>query len=685
MQVRWSKQIMPRVWAEGLNASVRALLKSCRNAIGRQRFFGSSRRLGQGGGNSEDWRQRLEEEKNFLLGLIQGIETEFLTIGRAFEGWAEQLNIIQQECRSLSDLTLGQTQEAPVQFAFQLLKKAEDLMLASYEQYDHVFATFGELQQRLAELSQRHDLLPINFIALSIRIEASRQPPEIQEVFSVLAANVCRTVDEVRSTLDHQFAELAASERMAGTVMGGVFEAVQRHRQEVSCTMKDNRALLSALNEAIRGAGAGAANLAQLNQAISGHVGELVLAQQCQDISRQKIEHVGEAIETMSAHLGETGAGPRAIPPQTIQFVYQAAQIQLKQIEDVFAELKASAKNLELGIQNLRTDGGAATSMVVKVGETMLQANVARQCEASMGQIVVTIQQAVQKTAEILSALDPLQARFQNCTQQATRLARDVRLAALNAQIFAIHAPQGATLEVLAGNIRITSDETMEQVEQLGSGLQQASEMINGLRQRLTDFEEIAQFEQVILGEEATISQKKLLELDGAIPLLIGRITQQQAGFAQSAESILADIKFPAVVAAASVRSIGFFQELVAWGEAQGAKVSAGSGSSRDIDSLRSKYTMASEQQTHAAAMGTAAGQSSAASASVELFDMLAPESLPMAEDPSDVAPAGSGANMPVTAPELPLTPCLPDPSKPAPKPAQSAPGEDLGQNVEMF
>jgi hypothetical protein len=44
------------------------------------------------------------------------------------------------------------SQDAAVQFAFQLLKKAEDLVLASYDQYDHVFATFGELQQRLAEL-----------------------------------------------------------------------------------------------------------------------------------------------------------------------------------------------------------------------------------------------------------------------------------------------------------------------------------------------------------------------------------------------------------------------------------------------------------------------------------------------------------------------------------------------------
>jgi hypothetical protein len=43
-----------------------------------------------------------------------------------------------------------------------------------------------------------------------------------------------------------------------------------------------------------------------------------------------------------------------------------------------------------------------------------------------------------------------LQARFINCTNKAVELARDVRHAGLNAQVFAIHAPDGATLEVLA-------------------------------------------------------------------------------------------------------------------------------------------------------------------------------------------------------------------------------------------
>jgi hypothetical protein len=682
--MHWLKQITVREWPGRLREAIRLLLAGSRARIARLGSLVERPGSPPAALTLHEWPQRLAEEKVFLLSAVREIETEFLGIGEKFEQLAQQLSEIQEDCRALSNLTLGHAKDAPVQFAFQLLKKAEDMMLASYDQYDQVFATFSELKRRLAELSHRRDelmrtLLPINFISLSIRIEASRQPPEVQEVFSLLADNVCRTVLEVRSTLDRQFAELAVSERIAGAVMEEVSASVQIHRREVNSTMKTNRAQLNALNEAIRGAGAGAANLSQLNRAVSSHLGELVMAQQSQDITRQKIEHVAEAMEEMRAHLIAAGAAQSASKSEGCQFVYQAAQIQLKQAQDVFDELDSAAKKLESGIQNLRVDAGTATGVVVKVGETMLRANVTHQCEASMGQIVVTIKQAVQKTTEILAALEPLQARFLNCTQQATALAGDVRIAALNAQIFAIHAPEGATLEVLAGNMRLTSDETMERVEQLGGGLQQAAEMIKNLRQHLADFEQLSLAEQAVLTEETVVSQAKLLNLDRTIPVLIDGITKKQAHFAQSAEAISADLKFPATVAAASARFMGFFQRLVAWGSAAGA---ASSGASSKIDLLRSKYTMESERQAHATAMERVPLQPTAATASVELFDELVPLPAAVADSPGKIPFPGERPEPP---PELPPSPAVQPAESVSPAPPKSAAGGGLGDNVELF
>lgn len=500
----------------------------------------------------------------------------------------------------------------------------------------------------------------------------------------MLAANVCRTVSEVRITLEQQFAELAASERIAGAVIEQIASSIQRHRQEVNAAMKTNRAQLNALNEAILAAGAGTENLVRLNQAVSCHLSDLVMAQQCQDITRQKIEHVGEAMDEMRVQLSGIRTAAPAAKSGACQFVFQAARIQLMQSQSVFDELIQAAESRKLGIQDLRTDAEAATDVVVKVGETMRKANVAHECEVSMGQIIVMIRQAIQKTVEILTALEPLQTRFLNCTQQATALANDVRLAALNAQIFAIHTPHGATLEVLAGNMRTTSDDTVQHVEELGSGLQQTVAMINNLRQRLADFKQLAQAQQTLLTEETAISQAKLLNLDRAIPLLIGRITQQQTAFAQSADSILAKIRYPAKVAVASEHSIGFFQELVAWSEKNARSLSVESACPK-IDSLRTKYTMASERNAHAAVMNFADPAIAPVQPSVKLFDELTPSPPAIALRQSQIViPSAAGCNLLPTPESKETTAPLPTRPTSVP-PLKPASNEELGDNVDLF
>jgi predicted RNase H-related nuclease YkuK (DUF458 family) len=338
-------------------------------------------------GNSAD---RLAGEKDFLLSLVRGMETEFLATGGGLMRLAQQLNEIQKQCQSLTDLTLGQTQDAAVQFAFQLLKKAEDLVLASYDQYDHVFATFSELQQRLAQLSKQHDefmrvLLPLNFITIAFRIEASRHPVEVQQAFFTLATNVNQTVNEVRSTLERQFEELAASQQIARSLMEQVSASIQRHRQEVTSTLETSRNHLRDLSEALTNSGAGATDLSHLNQAVTRHIGSIVMAQQCQDITRQRIDHVGEAMEEMRARLGDDRATMSATDADACQFVFRAAQIQLHQAQNVFDQLNRAADSIKSAIQSLRTEAAAAAEMAVKVGGTTLDAKVASQCQAGIG------------------------------------------------------------------------------------------------------------------------------------------------------------------------------------------------------------------------------------------------------------------------------------------------------------
>jgi hypothetical protein len=392
-------------------------------------------------------------------------------------------------------------------------------------------------------------------------------------------------------------------------------------------------------------------------------------------------------MDEMRAHLADAPTATTAGDSDYRQFVFQAGQIQLNQVQSVFNQLNHAADDIKSGIQNLRTEAGASAELAVKVGGTTLNADVASQCQSGIGEILGIVGQAIQKITDILAAFQPLQASFVDCTGKAATLAGDVRRAGLNAQIFAIHAPDGATLEVLAGRVHIVSEEVIEHVARLGTALNHTSEMLNNLRQRLEDFQILCRAEQVVLADESVLSQKKLADLEKAIPVHIQCVTQRQGTFAEAVEQVLAKIQFPEAVAQASPRSIGFFQDLVAWGSKGGSAIAVESAASRKIDLLKSKYTMESEMRAHAAALQPALDPptSCAPEPSIELFDdftSTAPaiagapgETPPPSQPPEDQTPP---ADLRAIAASLPLPSLQVAELKP---PAS----QDLGDNVEFF
>jgi hypothetical protein len=653
---------------------IRALLTHGRRLVARACSFAQPRRGRRSPPETHVWAGRLEEEKNRLLSLVGTMELEFLDTGEGLSRLAAQLGDIRQKCRTLSDLTLGHSEDAAVQFAFHLLKKSEDLVLASYEQYDHVFATFSELQQQLVRLSRQHDalmrvLLPLNFITLSFRIEASRHPVEVQQAFFTLAASVNKTVDEVRRTMERQFEEIAASEQIARNLIGQIFNSIQLHREQISTTLKASREQLHALSESLDRCQAGTSDLARLNETVNRHIGTIVMAQQCHDITRQKIEHVGEAMAEMSGHLHALRPEDVTAAAEERHFIWQAGQIQLQQVQSVFNELNDAAASIKTGIHGLRTEADAAAGAVVRVGATALDARISNQCQSGTTGILDVVHQAVEKIGVILAAFKPLQASFVDCTGKATTLAGDVRHAGLNAQVFAIHAPDGSTLEVLAGRVRLISEDVIQHVEQMRNDLHHTAAMIDNLHQRLEDFQLMARAEEKVLADESARSREKLSDLETAIPILIQDVSRQQEKFAHAVGDVLDHVRFPETVAATSACSLGFFHELVAWGAAGSTDPAHHSAAARKLDRLKANYTMASEQNAHVAALQTPGEPVSAAVTAVEMFDE------PPAAPPSAAVPVA----LPVSEATLPAAPLTAAAAEPP------APDSGLGDNVDLF
>jgi uncharacterized small protein (DUF1192 family) len=354
----------------------------------------------------------------------------------------------------------------------------------------------------------------------------------------------------------------------------------------------------------------------------------------------------------------------------------------LHQVQEVFAQLNRAADTIATGVECLRSEVGTMAEVSVKIAGTTLDANVTAECQRGIEAILAIVRQAVQRIADTLAAFEPLQASFIACTSKATELAGDVRRAGLNAQIFAINAPNGAPLVVLAGQVCVISDEVIQQAGHMEAELQDTMGRVNNLRERLEDFQQLGQAEHEILAGEAVLSRKKLDELAERIPLLIPRVIQRQEAIARSIGEVLGNVRFPAAVAEASARSIGFFRALVERASAECARPGGGRSASQKLDLLKSRYTMVSEHHAHAAALQSSAGAPgrSVSLASSELFGEPPAPALSAASPEVTVLEGGAelDSHSAKSAPVAPVAETTP-PGDHADEDAE------LGANVELF
>lgn len=567
------------------------------------RFLRSQRRPNLGE-QIEAWIPRLQEEKSYLNQLMGEIEKEFLETGGGLRQLILESRVVQGQCQELIDMTMGKQQDSAVQFAYQLLKRAEDLVLASYDQYEHVFNAFRELRARLSNIARLNDelnriLFPLQFITLQFRVEASRHAEQIQGVFCGLAHELSSLIQEVRRTLDQQFEELAGSEKMSRSLMEGLARSVSIHRQEIAATLNQSRRDLLQLEATLQQSGKDLTEISRLNQMVFDEIGRVMMAQQCQDIIRQKVEHVGEAMEAMCRQMREHRDFPENERAGIFPYVAQAAQIQRKQLEDVFGELAKAGESIAAGLQQAKTSSSTATALVLKIGHEAMSTGVGQNCQQSIRGILGIIEETVHQTSEILQSINPLQTQFVNCTAKATDLAVSIQYAALNAQIFAIHVEKASSFEVLAARTQVISSETIQQVEQLSGLLTHTAEIVRNLEQRLLDFQELGQREKAILSEESALSRKKLAELEENLPLFIRSIAGRQPPLNDFVNTAIGRIQFPQAAAQAARRSLGLVDELRAWSEAAVDKSALSPAVADQINLLKNTYTMEKERMTH--------------------------------------------------------------------------------------
>ncbi len=562
----------------------------------------------------------LAAEKTALFSFTATMEEEFLELGTLLR----KITSLAREVRNRSDeitaAATGRTEDAAIQFAFQLLKKAEDLVHASREQYNSVSVVFQKMHVEVMRIARERNALvrtlsPLEMTNSQFRIQSCAFDESTRATFFALADSIGSIVRDVQDAVGQRFEELERTGEATGTAVTRLTNLATEQKAETERMLAETRMNLSTLNQALQSSEAAAQSMAQAGLKISGGVSKAIVALQCQDMARQKFQHIGQAIDEMVGHLatGSADGFTGADETDCRHFLADAGRVQLMQLRAVFEQLEEAGRQVAVGLAEIDSEAKALANHALRSGGATLDGGIIGQAIQSIHAVLLVIENAAVSIGSVVDLVQKLKSTFSDCTSQILGLALKLRLVALNAQIFAAHVSTGAALEVVAGNTRNVADEAMQQLDEISARVTDVVDSVVDLEQRLSDYHELAIMEQRLLSNESAESEKKLRTLEMSLRSALGAIVLLERELSDTLRGTAESIRFPDAVSTTSARATALFEQIAL--QYSDSRSGANGASHFKVQELNRNYTMAHERVLHEAVIGisTAVDSNSAA------------------------------------------------------------------------
>ena len=573
---------------------------------------------------------QLAGQETALEQLAAEIERYFVAIGRTLPAQAELTRTLAaQGARLVAIGGGGETATDPaaaaVAFAHQVLASIDGCSRERHQLLDRLAAYQARTGRLLAEEAQVERILaPLRVIQTFFRIESARLPAEMQSGFHALSGEIPKFEQQVRETFGRHAEALSATCQRIEIAR----QRMQVQEQQQQQTAQSGRTRLTHALEASAAELAGFrrrhARLAGLVDEIDRETRSLVVGLQYQDITRQKMEHIREALADLRARPTD-----RAHRRAEAGNIGETCALEAAQCRAVGHDLDQALDAIGRGSGTIRERLGRIEAECWSRAGFPAAIEAAGARVAALEAVLIEIQSLAPTV--LASADDALQvvSSFGTVAADVATTARDMaesmRLIALNAQVLAAQAgDEGAGLLVLAERTYGISEEIRRVTEAISREFADASAALATV---------LAQRDRM---EQHARACRQAFEVDGqAVRERLVRTREDTAAtlgaIARGLDEL--DRQSRAMTGAASVRAewvnrLGAVERQLS--ELAASCPSAVSPSHRPaaIAHLERRYTMAAERRVHASACPYAT-----------------PAPLPPAA-PAPVAPSGLGDNV---------------------------------------
>lgn len=394
-----------------------------------------------------------------LAGLIQFTEEEFLGIGERLQSVSRQAREIAAKSGAAAALMAGQEFTASIDGLRRILngverighdtgasKKALGEMLARIEHCRDLLAGFDKL------------VLILKILALHTRIESARIHRSDAD-FSGLSVEVERLALEIKGNTESIIEGSTSLQDLVRNTLAKLGELTARQQSETSALVRDTTAGLDSLTRNHERSAEAAAGIAGHYKKVCSGIGEVVQSLQFQDITRQQIEHVREA-------LRELDGDAAAKTPDAVGLSIEAVALQAAQLRNTRDTLIAAVTRIvdQLRAVAQQVDRISAVPAELAGSAEQEDGSFLQTARGKLAAVAAALDQYSESSGQVRTAIGqvlPGIERMSGASGQIEGIGFHLGRVALNAQVKTCQVgDDGAALGVLAEKIQELTGDT---------------------------------------------------------------------------------------------------------------------------------------------------------------------------------------------------------------------------------
>ncbi len=476
---------------------------------------------------------------------VKNSEPKFLKLG-------EELQLLYTDAKQLAELTMksaksvgGETDQSLLNSISRLarqsltnLRQRQAEISESLKQVDAVANHLENLCEICPVIEKTG--MSLNVVGLNIAVESSRSP-ESREMFAVFVheiRNLSKNVFDISLSIFNDSKATHSSQITAHTgILAGQAELGKLQdaaRKTVQNTVTEIRHMMGLSLKSLEKTG-------ELSDNISRQIGEIVVAIQFHDITRQQVEHIVSAINDAEYLCKETADTADDLKSRSWGCAYRVLKLQAAQLEQVISEIETAYQKSIHAFENL----GDQIEYLVKDVSSLNGSE--KKDEISTEMRIKVLKSGLNELHKLLDQGYDLKNHLRETAEQVSettsRLSRhismvrhismELHLKALNAVIKSARlTDKGSTFEILAQEVNTLSKESdrfaadvvkiLESVISLAQELKKESQKEQGSPSDNADFSfergitEITMVYEQFKSDSLTVLQKSQ-DLQGAI------------------------------------------------------------------------------------------------------------------------------------------------------------------------